>query len=239
MTEARAIAIETSGRHGSVALGSGGRVVAEGGFTTTREHARALLPMVDGLCREQGWTPSEIGQCHVSIGPGSFTGLRVAVAFARHLALAARSKVVAVPTLDVIAENGADLSNPPARLAVILDAKRRQVFAAVYDWGGGGYRRVADPRMIEPGVLLGESPRPVAVIGEGIEYHREAVEASAVAVLDESVWWPRASNVLRLGWRLAEQGRFTAARDLAPSYVRRPEAEELWEKRHGKPGGEG
>ncbi len=234
MTEAKAIAIETSGPHGSVALGCGGRIVVEGAFTTTREHARELIPTVDRLCREQGWTPSEVGECHVSIGPGSFTGLRVAVAFARHLALAAGTKTVAVPTLDVIAENCAVMASRPERLVVILDAKRRQVFAAVYKWGGECYRRTADPRMIEPGALLAEEPQPMAVVGEGIEYYREAVEASGAVVLDQSMWWPRASNVMRLGRRLAEQDFFTPARELEPFYVRRPEAEEVWEKRHGK-----
>ncbi|MBN2562554.1 MAG: tRNA (adenosine(37)-N6)-threonylcarbamoyltransferase complex dimerization subunit type 1 TsaB [Phycisphaerae bacterium] len=233
MTEDKIIAIETSGRRGSVALARGPDLVAEYTFPTMREHARELIPTLDRLCREQGWAPADLDQCHLSIGPGSFTGLRVAVTFARHLALAVGARIIAVPTLDVIAENCAAVDAPPPHLAVILDAKRRQVFAAVYERDAGTYRRIVEPCLIEPGRLFAGAPAPIAVIGEGVAYHRDAIDASGVSILDDSLWWPRAANVHRIGWRLAQQGRFTPARELVPFYLRRPEAEELWEKRHG------
>jgi len=88
--------------------------------------------------------------------------------------------------------------------------------------------------MVEPARLFAEAPRPIAVIGEGINYHREAIDASGADVLERLLWWPQASNVHHLGWRLAERGAFTPTRELVPLYVRRPEAEELWEKRHGR-----
>src|SRR5712671_4542595 len=95
MKDEKIIAIETSSRVGSVALAEGPRLVAERTFETQTEpatadlrHGRELIPTLSALCREQGWRPSDISQCHVSIGPGSFTGLRVAVTFARTAALA-------------------------------------------------------------------------------------------------------------------------------------------------------
>ncbi len=237
MSDEKIIAVETSGRHGSVALGRGPDLVAERDFATRQEHARELIPTLDRLCRDQGWAPGEFDQCHVSIGPGSFTGLRVAVTFARHLALAAGVRICAVPTLDVIAENCTSMPSAPRHLAVMLDAKRRQVFAAVYERAGKGYRRIVEPRMVGPARLLADAPRPITVIGEGIDYHREAVETSGAEVAEHALWWPRAAMVHRLGWRLAQQQRFTPARDLVPFYLRRPEAEEVWEKRHGTPPG--
>ena len=159
---------------------------------------------------------------------------------------------------DVIAENAAVLDSPPPHLVVVLDAKRGQVFAAVYTRLGmstpgpaaaGGlesataagqaasptraYRRIVEPCLIEPARLLADAPRPLAVIGEGIEYHRPAIDASGAMVLDPSLWPPRAGNVHRVGWGLAQAGQFTPPRMLVPFYLRRPEAEELWEKRHG------
>ena len=101
VTEERIIAVETSGRKGSVALAAGPLVVATRTFATNVEHARELLPSVDSLVHEQGWTPRSLTQCHLSIGPGSFTGLRVAVTFARLLATASDVRICAVPTLDV------------------------------------------------------------------------------------------------------------------------------------------
>ena len=95
VTEERIIAVETSGRKGSVAIAAGPTVLASRTFATNVEHARELLPSVDILAREQGWTPQSITQCYLSIGPGSFTGLRVAVAFARMLAAAGNVRICA------------------------------------------------------------------------------------------------------------------------------------------------
>jgi tRNA threonylcarbamoyladenosine biosynthesis protein TsaB len=232
MNDIKVIAIETSSRHGSIAVGQGGRLIDERTFAAQTDHARDLLPTLDGLCGELGWRPDEIGHCCVSIGPGSFTGLRVAVTFARALALAQGVKVCAVPTLNVIAENCLSLAEPPRRLAVILDAKRQQVFGAVFELEPEGqYKLVGEPRLVEPrSILCGDAP-PSAVTGEGIDHHREAVAESAIAVVDRQLWIPRAACVHRLGWNMAERGAFTPATQLVPHYLRRPEAEELWEKR--------
>ncbi|HVP09935.1 MAG TPA: tRNA (adenosine(37)-N6)-threonylcarbamoyltransferase complex dimerization subunit type 1 TsaB [Phycisphaerae bacterium] len=235
MNDDMIIAIETSGRRGSVALAKGPRLLGEGEFATQVEHARELLPALDSLCRDHSLAPAEIRQCYVSIGPGSFTGLRVAATFARHLALATGARLCAVPTLDVIVENCLGLDAPPANVAVILDAKREQVFAALFRFADGAYCRLIDPQLIRPIDLLAGAPRPIAAIGEGITYHKEAVQAGGAEILDSSLWWPRAASVHKLGWQLAREGLFTSPQRLVPCYIRRPEAEELWEKREGLP----
>lgn len=242
MSPPRILAIETSGRRGSIALALGEKLVAESPFAADAEHARELLPTADSLIRRAGGDffddarqVPRLDQCYVSIGPGSFTGLRVAVTFARHLALAIGVKVVAVPTLDVIAENALSQSSPPDRLAVVLDAKRKQVFGALYKLRAGRYERQQGPLLAAPAELLvGER---WSVIGEGVAYHREAIDAAGAVTLDESLWWPRAAMVHRIGWSLAQAGKFTAAQELVPVYVRRPEAEELWEKRQASRNG--
>jgi tRNA threonylcarbamoyladenosine biosynthesis protein TsaB len=233
MKPPRIIAIETSGRRGSVALALGPDLVGRREFSADMQHARDLLPEIDRLCREHQWRPDGIDQCYLSIGPGSFTGLRVAVAFARHFALATAARTCAVPTLDVIAENGRNMEQPPEHLAVMLDAKRGQVFMALFVYDGEVYRRTVGPRMAEPAAMLAAAPAPLAVIGEGIAFHRSAVEASKAQILDSSLWWPTAAGVHQVGWRMACAGAFTEPTRLVPDYLRRPEAEELWEKRHG------
>jgi tRNA threonylcarbamoyladenosine biosynthesis protein TsaB len=240
MKTPRIIAIETSGRQGSVAVARGAELLAEAAFPTDQQHARELLPTLDALCRAQGWPAGSVEHGYISIGPGSFTGLRVAVTFARHLALATGARICAVPTLDVIAENCSRLGDAPEVLAVMLDAKKNLVFAAGFARRPGNaadgfrYERILEPCLIEPSAMLSKLPRPAAVIGEGLTHHEAAMAAVGAIVLDRSLWSPRAANVHKLGWRLAEAGRFTAARELVPFYLRRPEAEELWEKRQGK-----
>jgi len=73
----------------------------------------------------------------------------------------------------------------------------------------------------------------LAVLGEGIDYHSEAIEKSGATVLDKSLWPGRAENVYHVGITMANAGQYTDAGDLLPLYIRRPEAEEKWEKRHG------
>ncbi len=230
MPDPRIIAVETSSASGSVALAIGPRLLTERSFSAQTQHARELIPTLARLYDEFGWRAGQVEECYLSIGPGSFTGLRVAVTFARHLALATGARLCAVPTLDVIAANVLGLPSPPARLAVILDAKRGQVFGALFTLEGAGYQRDAEPRLIEPGVLLKEGAA-LSVMGEGIDYHRDAVAASGATILDRIIWPPRAAGVHRLGWELSRVGLYTPPRELVPCYLRRPEAEELWEKR--------
>src|SRR4051812_10051197 len=117
----RIVAIETSGRHGSVVVAEGERVVGERVLSPELRHAVELMPAIDELTRAAGWSPDSIEQVYLSLGPGSFTGLRIAVAIARGMAQAIGVKIVGVPSLDVIAHNA------PAEYPVvvpILDAKR-------------------------------------------------------------------------------------------------------------------
>ncbi|MBX3396982.1 MAG: tRNA (adenosine(37)-N6)-threonylcarbamoyltransferase complex dimerization subunit type 1 TsaB [Phycisphaerae bacterium] len=233
MNTTKIIAIETSGRCGSVALAEGPTLLEEALFAADQEHARDLLPIIDRLTRNQGWHPDHINHCYVSIGPGSFTGLRVAVTFARHLAMTTGAKICDVPTLDVVARNGLDLKPVPNQLAVVLDAKRRQVFGAIYELEGDGYRRAIGPLLIEPAALLATVTRELVVVGEGVPYHEAALRAGGVIIGESAAWRPRAAQVHRLGWNAAQRGQFTASNELVPMYVRRPEAEEIWEKRTG------
>ncbi len=214
-----------------MAVGVGATLLGERCFPTQTDHARDLLPAIDALCLEQGWKPAELDECFVSIGPGSFTGLRVAVTLARAWAFGLGLRVVSVPTLAVIAANCDDLPMPPRRLAVILDAKRKQVFCSVFEWTPNGYVALMSPTLMDPIALLTGEMRPDAIIGEGVGFHRESVLASGVPSVSETLWLPRASCVYRLGQALSEGGVFTEPRRLVPLYIRRPEAEELWEAR--------
>ena len=130
----RMLALETSARVGSVALFEDDRLVAYETFAHGLQNAARLLPLIDELCKTHGLGPKDIGLVAVSIGPGSFTGLRIGVTLAKTLCYATGAKLVAVPSLAVIA------ANAPADAGYImpvLDARRGQVFAAVYQRGEG------------------------------------------------------------------------------------------------------
>jgi len=253
MPDEKVIAVETSSRQGSVAIAEGERLIAERAFAAQTGHARDLLLVVDALCREQGWRPGEIEHCYVSIGPGSFTGLRVAVTFARMLALARKTpisteaasglgasraldqaeavRIVAVPTLEVIAANGGALSPVPERLGVMLPARRDAVFAALFEWRGVSYAARGDADMLEPRRFIESCGPATAFSGEAAGAYRSAIESAGGVVMPEETWNPRAGQVHQIGRRMAKEGRFTPPRELVPLYIRRPEAEEVWQRR--------
>ena len=98
------IALETAGRVGHVALGVGDRFITSREVPRTRQRNLELVPTLGALLREHDFAPGDIDVLYVSLGPGSFTGLRMAIATAQMLALAQPSiKLVGVPTLDVLA----------------------------------------------------------------------------------------------------------------------------------------
>ncbi|HPD28356.1 MAG TPA: tRNA (adenosine(37)-N6)-threonylcarbamoyltransferase complex dimerization subunit type 1 TsaB [Phycisphaerae bacterium] len=236
-TEAcRILAIETSGRSGSVALATGGgQIVAAAGPLGVHAHASELMPAVERMLAGAGWPGDSLTDVFVSIGPGSFTGLRVGVTVARTLSWAVGARVVAVPTLECLACNALSLIPPPMHLAVILDAKSGRVFCEAFELRNGWYAPAGDTRMDTPQAFLARCPRPLAVLGEGIAHHRQAITESGAMVLDSGLWGGKAENVVRVGVRLAEAGRYTPGGDLLPCYVRRPDPEEKWEKLHREP----
>lgn len=225
-------AIETSGSVGSVALAEGPRVVASRTFPAQLRHGVELVPALDDLCSQLGWEPASIRICMVSAGPGSFTGLRIGATVARMLAWSVGCRLVAVPSLDVLACNALELPRPPAHVAAVRDAKRGQVYAAIFRLDADCYRLLWGPRLLTAARLLDEAPRPLALLGEGIPHHPDLHEAPDVTILPESLWHAKAENVVKVGWPMAASGIFTPFREFVPLYIRPPEAEERWEQRH-------
>ena len=100
------------------------------------------------------------------------------------------------------------------------------MFAATFSLIAGAYVPVSEPREAEPEDYLGRQDRGCAVMGEGVAYHRRAVEASGLKILPETLWPPRAETVYRLGFARAARGEVSDRRTLVPLYIRPPDAEE-------------
>jgi tRNA threonylcarbamoyl adenosine modification protein YeaZ len=155
------LAIETSSRIGSVAIAFGKKILAETTFSAPIRHSEEIFTAIGDILDRFSRKPDNIEQIHISAGPGSFTGLRIAVTLAKTMHLANAAKIIAVDTLDVIAANANDyikekkttaasqsessgshlapgqVEGPlgkefPVRIATILDAKRGQFFIAAY-----------------------------------------------------------------------------------------------------------
>lgn len=236
LDDAIGLAFETSTAVGSVALGRGGDVLRSHRLSGPRTHAVEFIPTVARLCEERGVSPREVQWVFVSSGPGSFTGLRIGATTARILGMATSARIVEVPTLEIIVQNALEEAPPPPCLAVILDAKRGRVYAATFALSEGRYQSTSDPVEADPHGFLSDCVArgsACAVVGEGVLYHQSVVSSSGLRVLPESLYPPRAETVYRLGYLRACAGQWTDRRDLTPTYIRPPEAEEKWAQRHG------
>ncbi len=242
------LAIETSGRIGSVAIALGEQMLSEAHFSGPMRHSAEIFPAVDRLLDGFSRKPKEIEHIYISVGPGSFTGLRIAAAMAKTMHLANAAKIIAVDTLDVIAANATDYMKEEkavslAKIATILDAKRSQFFIAVYQNKQGRWEKSMPDCLMTARQFLENfagNSQPIWLLGEGLVYYKDKFEADGIRFLDERYWSPRAKKVYKLGWQKALAGQFADPLTLQPKYLRRPDIKEKrnskqkWEEREFK-----
>ena len=215
-------------------MGKGDRCLATRSFSAQMRHATELLPTIDALCRDHGIMPGDLQRVIVCAGPGSFTGLRIGITCARMLALATGLVTVGLPTLDVIAQNALDLPDPPDRVVVMLDAKRKRVFAASFVRQGDQYVARMPAIEVEPLAYCANQPKPVAVMGDVLKSYGQALTDEGVVLLPEELGRQSAEALFRLACRRAAEGTLEPQSQLIPTYIRPPEAEEVWNRRHSQ-----
>ncbi len=225
------LVLETSGRKGSTALACGEELLEERIFFSPMKHSAELFPAIYGLLERHGKTPKSIDQVYISVGPGSFTGLRISVTFAKTMHLATKAKIVAIDTLDTIARNADDyMKNEDSnlsRIGVVLDAKRGQFFAAAYENRDGVWHKILPDSLMTPEQFIEhfkDEQGPLWLLGEGLVYYKDSFKADFIRFLDEKYWWPLASKVHLLGWEKAAAGEFADPLSLVPYYLRGPDA---------------
>lgn len=233
-----ALAVETSGRVGSVAVGFGKYLSEEKPFSGNMRHSVELFDTIIELLENVGKSARQIEQIYISLGPGSFTGIRIAVTLAKTMALAKKIKIVAVNTLDALAENvpisiDNDDFSDIRRIGVILDAKRGQFFVAVFQRQDQHWQKIGSDSLMSPSEFILEyGSEPIWLLGEGLLYYADKFKTENIHILDKQYWPATAANIYKLGAELAEQGKFADAETLVPYYFRRIEAEESWEKKN-------
>lgn len=218
------LAIETSALGGSVALADDGSLLAERTLSRGQRSAQSLIPAIDELLRSAGRQVQDVELIGVTIGPGSFTGLRVGVTAAKTLAYALGAKTVGLDTLDVLAAQTA-AGSAGTRLHAILDAQRQELFTATFTWQGDRWRR-SGPTEIVPAARWLDRLRPGDVV-TGPATGRIAAKLPAAAIVAaESEREPRAATVAHLALTAYQQGRLDDFWKLTPAYYRPSAAEE-------------
>jgi tRNA threonylcarbamoyladenosine biosynthesis protein TsaB len=217
------LAIETSTERAGVALCAGPRLLGERPLEAELQHAGRLLPAIDALLRSAGASLEAVEAIALSVGPGSFTGLRIGLATALGLCFGTARRIVPVPTLAALSLQAGDA----ARIAPLLDARKGQLYAGLYAAPARALREdcVTDPAPFLE-TLRGEGE--VTFLGPGAELHAGAIRSAlgrAARLLAAEAGWPRASSVAALGARLHARGGSQAPETVELCYLRASEAE--------------
>lgn len=219
----KVLALETSAKSVSAAVLDGDMVCASCFSCTGLTHSRTLMPMVESMLKNAGLTLEEMDTVAVAAGPGSFTGLRIGVSAAKGLAWAADKPCVGVSTLEAMAQN---LAHMDALLICAMDARRNQVYNAIFEAKNGTLTRLTDERAIAVSELADElagQTRRMLVLGDGAVLCRDGLAAAGIVceLAPEALRW---QNAIGVGLA-AQHGECVSAQQLVPAYLRLSQAE--------------
>jgi len=221
------LALETSATAGSVALLDGDQMIAECGLDPERRSAQTLAPAIAALLAEAGLKPSDVRLVATTIGPGSFTGLRVGATTAKTFAYAVGAEVLGLNTLDVFAAQALDplLDIKPVEIHSTIDAQRKELFVGRFRWAAAGIERLAADAIVPAQLWLANLQPGMLVTGPGLDRLESQLPAGVIAA-PQQLRRPRAATVGLLAWRDYQRGRRDDLWTLAPQYLRASAAEE-------------
>ena len=216
----------------SVALMEDGHLLCEYRVKTGFLHDEHLLVLVDRALKDLKLELADLDGLALTIGPGSFTGLRVAMSTVKGLLTGINKPVVTISTLEALAWN---LPMVPYPICTLLDAKKQEVYAALFTFEESGQlKRLMDDQVISPAILLERLSSRTIFIGEGAQRYRDLI----IKRLGHHAWFappsqqfPMASVVAQIGLERLRQGQIVDVRTLTPNYLRRSDAEVNLEKR--------
>ena len=213
------LAIETSTQQLGVAVMDGERLVSSYALLAENPHAVELPDAVKRVLKAARTTLEQVDAIAVDIGPGSFTGLRIGLAFVKALAFPAKKTVVGVPSLDVLAAN---LPFCSRLVCPLLDAKRNNVYGALYRAEEGSLKRQTDYLLGPVETILSQIKEPTIFLGDGCALYRDRIlerAGSEAGFAAQELWLPRAETLARLGFERLRKGQRDEAASLVPLYL--------------------
>jgi tRNA threonylcarbamoyladenosine biosynthesis protein TsaB len=236
------LGLETGGPQASLAVASHGAVLAVAA-PERKAHGETVVGAIDALLREAGVTIKDLAAIAVGIGPGSFTGLRIALSYAKGVALATGCGVVGIPSLDALALCALCLPELASGTTIcpILDARKGELYAALYRAVENGLEKLSGEFLAKPQdlagqiELAGQIDGQVVYLGDGVTSYGDALRKEAqgpqgasgrkVTVADLSLLRSSAAMIAALGAARVANGRLDSVSSLQPLYVRPSEAE--------------
>ena len=220
------LALETTERIGSVAVLHDDKLLKELTLGAKQRCTQSLAPAIKALLQDVQWQPSEVGLVATTVGPGSFTGLRVGITTAKTFAYATGADILGIDTLDAIATA---VPREVQTLCVAIDAQRGQVSAACFERQPDGQIEATVPgELVDVDAWLDSLPKGCSVASPLLDKLKGRLPEQVLALPPE-FWRPTAAAVGLLAARHYAQGRRDDLWQLVPRYSRRSAAEEKWD----------
>ena len=224
----KALALDTATPVGSLALVDQGRgLLAEGRLPAGEPHSRLLMPEIDRMFSQAGISICDVDLIAVGLGPGSFTGLRIGMAAAKGLALAANKPLVGVGTLDTLARSFHGAHD--GSICVVIDARKNQLYAAFFAATPQGHERIDKERTYTTDRLIESVNGPTLFLGPGLERCgkelSERLDARFIRGPKE-LDTPQAAVTAELAFEQFAQGVETDPALILPRYIRPPDINE-------------
>jgi len=239
------LAIETTTLAGGAALMDEAGLIGACQLTPEARHSEQLLVAIDRILKESGTLLSDLDGIAVSIGPGSFTGLRIGLATAKGLAMGADKPMVLVPTMEVIA---AAFPDAKGLTVPMVDARREEVYWSLFDYRQQDLIRCRSDQVTTVRKALEEIdrkrlelakpvPEEILFAGDGaVKYQKHIVETIGPRARfpSQETLFPSAEQVAQRGLLLLEKGEVCTHEQAVPLYMRAPLAELKWKAGRGK-----
>lgn len=240
------LAIETTGKYGSASVIDGNGLVFSASSTEEMNHLRGMITLIDEAIREAGIEKDELTHVAASVGPGSFTGIRIGVTTARVMSQMLSIPCIGVSTLAAMANGALDRAITAGVLYVVpvINARRHQTYAGVYEavFTTDGEQQSAVPVMAEKQYMIEELLEELKgrmaeydgakayFTGDGIDAYGDIIESTmpegSYLFADEDVRYQYSESVARIALRKAKSGDVLAYSELMPEYMRLAEAEQ-------------
>ena len=234
------LSIDTSSQVSSVSVLSAECVAAEVSMQGALTHSETLMPHIETALAMARVKKDELDGIAVSIGPGSFTGLRIGLASAKMMAYALHIPLIAVPTLEALAHH---CVCEGVRLVPVMDAQKGNVYVQEFTWRADGdaltlheESSLAILPLAEVIARLSKTEQPVLLLGDAMQRKVDVELPVNVRLAPIHARMPRAACVGLAALTRLARGETDDPVTAVPLYLRRSEAEVLWEKRHGTEG---
>ena len=199
-----------------------------------KKHSSILVPAIKDLLKIMDLKMEDINGIAVSIGPGSFTGLRIGLGVAKGLSYTCSLPLLGIPTLDAMAFA---LKEIPYLICPILESKKDEIYDVVFQ-GGDSLHRVMDYKCEDiQSLLVRLSPlkKKIIFLGDGIKKYRDIIKEKIgkdALFIDSQINLPMATSIAFLGLNKLKKGEEDDISTLTPFYLRKSEAEIVWEKKY-------